>query len=85
MFLALSPMLATTNGAMWMLSTPNGSRGMYRKMWKDGGPEWERFEVPAVTATFTPDSRLILAPRLHWCLRRSPPRRSQDLGSGQLR
>ena len=47
MFLALSPMLATTNGAMWMLSTPNGSRGMYWQMWKDGGPDWERFEVPA--------------------------------------
>ena len=47
MFLALSPMLATTNGAMWMLSTPNGSRGMFWRMWKDGGPDWERFEAPA--------------------------------------
>lgn len=47
MFLALSPMLATTNGAFWMLSTPNGSQGSFWKAWKDGGAEWERVEAPA--------------------------------------
>ena len=47
MFLALSPMLATTNGALWMMSTPNGSRGMFWQAWKDGGTGWERYEAPA--------------------------------------
>ena len=47
MFLALSPMLATTDGALRMMSTPNGSRGMFRQTWKNGGAAWERYEAPA--------------------------------------
>jgi hypothetical protein len=30
---ALLPMLATTNGALWMMSTPNGKRGFFWEAW----------------------------------------------------
>ena len=47
MFNALGPMMAATNGAMWLLSTPNGAQGFFHKVWKDGGAGWERYEAPA--------------------------------------
>jgi phage FluMu gp28-like protein len=44
---ALRPMLATTGGELWLLSTPNGKRGFFYQVWTHGGPAWERHSVPA--------------------------------------
>jgi hypothetical protein len=43
---AVRPMLAVTGGALVMLSTPNGKRGVFYEAWT-GGEGWERYEVPA--------------------------------------
>ena len=47
MYLAIWPMLAVSDGAMWLMSTPNGKRGFIYETWERGGPEWERVRVPA--------------------------------------
>ncbi len=44
---AIRPMLAVSGGSLYMMSTPAGKRGVFYESWKDGGPEWERYEVPA--------------------------------------
>jgi hypothetical protein len=44
---AVLPMLATTDGALWLMSTPNGQRGFFYDEWANGGDEWERISVPA--------------------------------------
>ena len=46
-YLAVRPMLATSDGALWMMSTPNGKRGFFYEAWVRGGPEWERITAPA--------------------------------------
>jgi phage FluMu gp28-like protein len=47
MYKALRPMMATSNGNLWVLSTPFGQRGFFHDIWTNGGPEWERVSVPA--------------------------------------
>lgn len=47
MYLALRPMLAVSDGALWLMSTPHGKRGFFYEAWANGGPEWERIQVPA--------------------------------------
>jgi hypothetical protein len=44
---AVSPMLAVSGGRVIMLSTPYGKRGGFFEAWTQGGPNWERVEVPA--------------------------------------
>jgi hypothetical protein len=44
---ALSPMLATTNGQLWLLSSANTTTGEFYKIWRGNGPEWRRFKVTA--------------------------------------
>lgn len=52
---ALSPARATTNGPLWLLSTPNGPTGFFYEAWHEpepvpGQPDqrlWQRFSVPA--------------------------------------
>lgn len=46
-YLAVRPMLAASDGALWMMSTPNGKRGFFYDTWANGGPEWERILAPA--------------------------------------
>jgi hypothetical protein len=46
-YLAIRPMLATSDGALWLMSTPNGRRGFFYDTWANGGPEWERIRAPA--------------------------------------
>jgi hypothetical protein len=46
-YLAMRPMLAVSNGTMWLMSTPFGKRGFFYEAWTDGGEEWERVRVPA--------------------------------------
>jgi hypothetical protein len=44
---AVRPMLAVSNGSMWLMSTPNGKRGFFWEEWSMGGDQWKRVEVPA--------------------------------------
>jgi hypothetical protein len=47
LYFAIRPMLAVSAGALVMLSTPYGKRGVFYEEWTSGR-EWERYEVPAV-------------------------------------
>ena len=47
LYLAVRPMLAVSNGTMWLMSTPYGKRGFFYETWEHGGAEWERVRVPA--------------------------------------
>jgi hypothetical protein len=42
---ALRPMLAVSQGQMILLSSPNGRRGHFFKLWSEGGAAWQRFSV----------------------------------------
>jgi len=46
LFYAVRPMLAVSGGALMMLSTPYGKRGVFFEAWSSG-EGWERYEVPA--------------------------------------
>ena len=46
LYFAVRPMLAVSGGALMMLSTPYGKRGVFYEEWT-GGHGWERYEVPA--------------------------------------
>jgi hypothetical protein len=46
LYLALRPMLAVSNGTLWLMSTPFGRRGFFWNAW-NAGKEWERVMVPA--------------------------------------
>jgi hypothetical protein len=46
LYYAVRPMLAVSGGALMMLSTPHGKRGVFHEAWT-GGAGWERYEVPA--------------------------------------
>ena len=46
LYFAVRPMLAVSGGALIMLSTPAGRRGVFFEEWTDGAG-WERYEVPA--------------------------------------
>jgi hypothetical protein len=45
LYYAIRPMLAVSGGALIMLSTPAGRRGVFWEEWT-GGALWERYEVP---------------------------------------
>jgi len=47
LYLAIRPMLAVSDGTLWLMSTPFGKRGFFYEAWEHGGPEWERFRAPA--------------------------------------
>jgi phage FluMu gp28-like protein len=47
MYKALRPMLAASDGDLWVLSTPFGQRGFFYEIWANGGAEWARVSVPA--------------------------------------
>lgn len=60
-YLAARPFLATTNGTLMLLSTPNGRRGFFYREWT-GPVDWTRIEVPAtacprITEDFLADER----------------------------
>jgi hypothetical protein len=46
-YLAVRPMLATSDGGLWLMSTPWGKRGFFYDTWVHGGPEWVRIMAPA--------------------------------------
>ncbi len=47
MYKALRPMLAVSDGDLWLMSTPCGKRGFFWEVWTQGGEEWERYSAPA--------------------------------------
>jgi hypothetical protein len=47
LFAALRPTLATVDGSLIMLSTPNGQQGEFHRAWFEGGSVWKRVRVPA--------------------------------------
>lgn len=47
MYIAVRPMLAVSAGTLWLMSTPRGKTGFFYEVWADGGPDWERVQVPA--------------------------------------
>jgi hypothetical protein len=68
MYMALRPMLAVSNGALWLISTPCGKRGFFYEAWANGGPDWERIQVPAsecarINPAFLQEERITLGDR----------------------
>jgi phage FluMu gp28-like protein len=57
LYYAISPMLAVSGGALVLLSTPYGRRGIFYEEWT-GGVGWERYEVPATECPRIPASFL---------------------------
>ncbi len=54
---SVRPMLAVSGGAMMLLSTPYGRRGVFFEEWTSG-EGWERFEVPATECPRIPKAFL---------------------------
>ncbi len=46
LYYAIRPMLAVSGGALMMLTTPYGKRGVFFEEWTSGR-QWDRYEVPA--------------------------------------
>jgi len=57
MYKALRPMLAVSQGALWLMSTPYGKRGFFYEAWKGGG-EWMRVQAPATECERIPAAYL---------------------------
>lgn len=66
---ALRPMLAVSNGALWLLSTPNGKSGFFYREWAST-KEWLRIqataeECPRIPAAFLAEERDTLTEELY--------------------
>jgi hypothetical protein len=64
LYFAVRPMLAVSGGALMMLSTPYGKRGVFYEEWT-AGHGWERYEVPAnqclrISEEFLEEERAVL-------------------------
>lgn len=44
---AMRPVLAVSNGDLWILGTPEGKKGFFYEEWAYGGDRWHRLAVPA--------------------------------------
>jgi len=53
LYYAVRPMLAVSGGALMMLSTPYGRRGIFYEEWEEG-TEWERYRIPADQCPYIP-------------------------------
>lgn len=65
---AVRPMLAVSGGALMMLTSPFGKRGVFYEEWSGPG-KWERYEVkatecPRISAKFLQEERLALPERV---------------------
>jgi hypothetical protein len=61
LYFAVRPMLAVSGGALMMLTTPHGKRGVFFEEWTSGAG-WERYEVsaeecPRITPEFLEEER----------------------------
>ncbi len=62
MYYSLRPMLAVSDGDIWMMSTPHGKSGFFYETWEFGGTEWWRMrglatECPQIPAAFLEEER----------------------------
>jgi hypothetical protein len=69
LYFAVRPMLAVSGGALMMLSTPYGKRGVFFEVW-ESGLQWERYEVPAsqcprISEEFLEEERASLPPFIY--------------------
>jgi hypothetical protein len=69
LYYAVRPMLAVSGGALMMLSTPAGRRGVFFEEWSEG-MGWERYEVPAsqcprISEAFLKEERRALPRRVY--------------------
>jgi hypothetical protein len=69
LYFAIRPMLAVSGGALLMLSTPAGRRGVFFEEWSEGHG-WERYEVPAtqcprISEAFLAEERRALPSRVY--------------------
>jgi hypothetical protein len=69
LYFAVRPMLAVSGGALMMLSTPYGKRGVFFEEWTNG-TGWLRFEVPAadcprISTSFLEEERRSLPARVY--------------------
>jgi len=67
MYKSLRPMVATTGGTIWLMSTPNGKQGFFYEEWEYGGDEWTRVSVaatecPRIRKEFLEEERGSLGP-----------------------
>jgi hypothetical protein len=67
MYEALRPMIAATQGDIWMMSTPNGKQGFFYRTWAFGGDRWQRVLGPATECAhldrgFLEEERDVLGP-----------------------
>ena len=67
LYLSIRPMLAVSNGALWLMSTPCGKRGFFHKEW-EGGKGWERlrvtgYECPRISPEFLEEERATMGER----------------------
>jgi hypothetical protein len=68
LYFAVRPMLAVSGGALIMLSTPAGRRGVFFEEWTEG-VGWERYEVtvedvPRISSAFIEEERRALPARI---------------------
>jgi hypothetical protein len=68
LYLAIRPMLAVSDGALWLMSTPYGKRGFFYEAWANGGPEWTRIraaatECPRIGQKFLEEERATMGER----------------------
>jgi hypothetical protein len=54
LYTALLPMLAVSDGELWMMSTPFGKRGFFYETWEHGGEDWHRIRVQATDCARIP-------------------------------
>jgi phage FluMu gp28-like protein len=53
-YVALRPMLAVSDGDIWMMSTPNGKSGFFYETWQHGDEKWHRVRVQATDCARIP-------------------------------
>ena len=68
LYLAIRPMLAVSDGALWLMSTPFGKRGFFYEAWANGGPDWARVraaatECPRIGRKFLEEERATMGER----------------------
>jgi hypothetical protein len=69
LYFAVRPMLAVSRGALMMLSTPHGKRGVFHEEWTSGHG-WERYRVSAsevarISEVFLAEERSSLPARIY--------------------
>lgn len=67
LYLAVRPMLAVSNGRLFLISSPNGRRGFFFDAWHDEKTPWQRhsataYDCPRISAEFLEQERIALGP-----------------------